>query len=150
MRCPGSPGGCPPNGGSQRRHTRITMGPVAYFLPGCSEFRFCSRRLRVLMGERCQIDELRTLFLFEHLSDPQLEMLCADGHIETIPAGPLFSEGEPATCFYVLIEGELVMSARTAGVDVQTNRTSQRGAYCGAWSAYVPDAEQKYAVSVRL
>src|SRR5690349_325306 len=71
-------------------------------------------------------------------------------HIETIPAGPLFSEGEPATCFYVLIEGELVMSARTAGVDVQTNRTSQRGAYCGAWSAYVPDAEQKYAVSVRL
>jgi signal transduction histidine kinase len=102
------------------------------------------------MGEPCQIDELRTLFLFEHLSDAQLGMLCVDGRIETIPAGPLFSEGEPATCFYVLIEGELVMSARTAGVDVQTNRTSQRGAYCGAWSAYVPNAEQKYMVSVRL
>ena len=39
-----------------------------------------------------------------------------------------------------LIEGELVMSRRSAGVDIQTNRTSQRGVYCGAWSAYIYEA----------
>ena len=38
--------------------------------------------------EECVRDELRTLFLFERLSDEQLEILCANGHIETLPAGP--------------------------------------------------------------
>lgn len=102
------------------------------------------------MGETCLAEELRTLFLFEALSDEQLDMLCADGHIETIPAGPLCVEGDPATCFYVLIEGELVMSKRSGGVDIETNRTSQRGVYCGAWSAYVPGEEHVYEASVRL
>lgn len=102
------------------------------------------------MGEKCLRDELRTLFLFEHLSDEQLDMLCADGHIETFPAGPICLEGEPATCFYVMIDGELVMSKRSGGVDIQTGRTSQRGVYFGAWSAYVPNEEHIYEASVRL
>jgi signal transduction histidine kinase len=102
------------------------------------------------MGEKCLAEELRSLFLFEALSDEQLEMLCADGHIESFPAGPLCVEGEPATCFYVLIDGELVMSKRSGGVDIQTNRTSQRGVYCGAWSAYIPGEEHLYQASVRL
>jgi signal transduction histidine kinase len=102
------------------------------------------------MGDQCQADELRTLFLFEHLSEAQLAILCADGRIESLPPGPLFNEGEPATLFYVLIEGELVMSGRTGGFDVNTRRTTQRGAYCGAWNAYVPLPEHLYDVSVRL
>lgn len=102
------------------------------------------------MGETCLRDELRTLFLFEALSDEQLDMLCADGHIETFPAGPLCTEGDPATCFYVLIDGELTMSKRSGGADIQTGRTSQRGVYCGAWSAYVPGEEHVYEASVRL
>ncbi|MDX1884525.1 ATP-binding protein [Mycolicibacterium sp. 120270] len=102
------------------------------------------------MGETCLRDELRTLFLFEHLSDEQLDMLCQDGHIETFPAGPLVVEGEPASCFYVMIEGELVMSKRSGGVDIQTGKTSQRGVYFGAWSAYVPGEEHIYEASVRL
>lgn len=102
------------------------------------------------MGEQCLAEELRTLFLFEHLTDEQLEMLCGHGQIDTFPAGPLCAEGEPATCFYVLIDGELVMSKRSGGVDVETNRTSQRGVYCGAWSAYIPGEEQQYQASVRL
>jgi hypothetical protein len=40
-------------------------------------------------GEECLADELRTLFLFEDLSEEQLEILCAAGHIETFPAGPV-------------------------------------------------------------
>jgi signal transduction histidine kinase len=102
------------------------------------------------MGEPCLADELRTLFLFEDLSDEQLGMLCVDGHIETFPVGPLCQEGEPATCFYVMIDGELIMSKRSGGVDIQTNQTSQRGVYFGAWSAYIPGEEQIYAASVRL
>ncbi len=50
-------------------------------------------------------------------------------------------EGDPATCFYVLIDGELIMSKRSGGVDIQTNQTSQRGVYFGAWSAYIPGEE---------
>lgn len=79
--------------------------------------------------EECVRDELRTLFLFEDLSDSQLDILCAAGHIETFPAGPLVSEGDQATCFYVMIDGELIMSKRSGGVDIQTGRTSQRGVF---------------------
>jgi signal transduction histidine kinase len=102
------------------------------------------------MGEKCLKEELRSLFLFEALTDEQLETLCADGHIDHFPPGPLCHEGDEATCFYVLIEGELVMSKRSGGVDIETNRTSQRGVYCGAWSAYVPGEEHVYQASVRL
>ncbi|AKS35658.1 ATP-binding protein [Mycolicibacterium goodii] len=102
------------------------------------------------MSELCVRDELRTLFLFEHLTDDQLDTLCEAGRIETFPAGPVCTEGDPATCFYVLIDGELVMSKRSGGVDIQTNRTSQRGVYFGAWSAYVPGEEHIYEASVRL
>lgn len=102
------------------------------------------------MGETCVRDELRTLFLFEHLSDAQLDTLCQAGSIETFPAGPIVTEGDPATCFYVMLDGELVMSKRSGGVDIQTNRTSMRGVYFGAWSAYIPGEEHVYEASVRL
>jgi signal transduction histidine kinase len=102
------------------------------------------------MGEQCLPSELRTLFLFEKLSDEQLQTLCQNGHIAMFEPGPVTVEGQPATCFYVLLDGELVMSKRSGGVDVETNRTSQRGVYCGAWSAYIPNEEQVYQASVRV
>jgi signal transduction histidine kinase len=102
------------------------------------------------LESRCAPDELRTLFLFEKLTDAQLQMLCENGHIATFEPGPICMEGDPATCFYVLLDGELVMSKRSGGVDVETNRTSQRGVYCGAWSAYVPGEEHVYEASVRV
>ena len=97
------------------------------------------------MGEKCLPDELRTLFLFEALTDEQLQTLCENGHIQTFEPGPVVVEGDPATCFYVLIDGELVMSKRSGGVDIETGRTSQRGVYCGAWSAYIPGEEHVYS-----
>jgi signal transduction histidine kinase len=102
------------------------------------------------MGEQCLPGELRTLFLFESLTDKQLETLCANGHIAVFEPGPICVEGEPATCFYVLIDGELAMSKRSGGQDIETTRTSQRGVYCGAWSAYVSDVQQVYESSVRV
>jgi signal transduction histidine kinase len=102
------------------------------------------------MGDKCLPDELRTLFLFEALNDEQLQMLCDNGQIQAFEPGPIVVEGDPATCFYVLLDGELVMSKRSGGVDIITNRTSQRGVYCGAWSAYVPNEEHIYEASVRV
>jgi signal transduction histidine kinase len=100
---------------------------------------------------QCLPDELRTLFLFESLSDDQLQMLCDAGHIAVFEPGPLFTEGEPATCLYVLIEGELAMAKLSGGRNIETTRTSQRGAYAGAWSAFMPDqATQTYSVSVQV
>jgi signal transduction histidine kinase len=102
------------------------------------------------LGNTCLPDELRTLFLFEALSDAQLQMLCDNGHIQSFEPGPVCIEGDPATCFYVLLDGEVVMSRRSGGADIETGRTSQRGVYCGAWSAYVPGENHRYEASVRV
>ena len=96
----------------------------------------------------CEPDKLRTLFLFEALNDDQLATLCANGHVETFEPGPICVEGEPATCFYVLIEGELMMSKLSGGQDIETNRTSQRGVYCGAWRAFTGGKQKFYDASV--
>jgi signal transduction histidine kinase len=98
----------------------------------------------------CDPDELRTLFLFESLTDEQLETLCTNGQIRQYQPGPICVEGEPATCFYVLVEGELAMSKLSGGQDIETNRTSQRGVYCGAWSAFTAEQHQTYTTSVHV
>jgi signal transduction histidine kinase len=98
----------------------------------------------------CEPDELRTLFLFEDLTDEQLATLCSNGQIRQYQPGPICLEGEPATCFYVLIEGELAMSKLSGGQDIETNRTSQRGVYCGAWSAFTAEQHQTYTTSVHV
>jgi signal transduction histidine kinase len=98
----------------------------------------------------CSVDELRTLFLFEKLDDDQLQWLCERGHAELIPAGPVYAEGDAATCFYVLLEGTVVMSRRVGADDVEVGRTSQRGSYAGAWQAYMGDrVPQVYNASMR-
>ena len=98
----------------------------------------------------CGPDELRTLFLFEKLTEDQLQWLCERGHVELIPAGPVYAEGAPAECFYVLLEGALVMSRRVGPDDVEVGRTSDRGVYSGAWLAYMGDrVPQVYNASMR-
>jgi signal transduction histidine kinase len=98
----------------------------------------------------CDVDELRTLFLFEKLSDEQLGWLCARGRVEEFAPGVVVQEGDPATCFYVLLDGTLALSRRVGTEDVETTRTSQRGVYAGAWSAYVEDeAFSTYAATLR-
>ena len=98
----------------------------------------------------CEPDELRTLFLFESLTDEQLAVLCSHGQIKHYEPGPICVEGERATCFYVLIEGELTMSKLSGGQDIETNRTSQRGVYCGAWKAFTSQPQQSYDASVHV
>ena len=100
---------------------------------------------------RCSPDELRTLFLFEKLSDEQVRELCEVGEVLALPPGPVFAEGAPATCFYVLISGALVLSRRVGQDDVDINITSDRGVYAGAWQSYLGDrAPQIYTASMRV
>ena len=99
----------------------------------------------------CDPEELRSLFLFEKLTDDQLTRLCVEGRVETHQPGPVFAEGDPATCFYVLIEGKIVTSRRVGADDVEVARTSQRGVYSGAFMAYIGDrVPQVYANSMRV
>ncbi|HKC26686.1 MAG TPA: ATP-binding protein [Jatrophihabitans sp.] len=98
----------------------------------------------------CSIDELRTLFLFEKLNDEQLAWLCARGRVEQYEPGYVLREGEPAKCLYVLLEGTIALSRRVGGDDVETTRTDQRGAYAGAWAAFLnSDAGRTYNASMR-
>lgn len=99
----------------------------------------------------CDMAELSTLFLFEKLDTDQLERLCREGRVEEFDPGPVYTEGEPATCFFVLLEGTLVMSRRVGGDDVETTRSSQRGVYAGATQAYVGGPDRaRYMGSVRV
>ena len=101
--------------------------------------------------EPCRPDELRTLFLFEKLTDAQLGWLCQRGRVEVIPAGPVYTEGDPATHFYVLLDGTVVLSRLVGGDDIEAGRTSQRGVYAGAWQAYLGDrVPQRYPSSMRV
>ena len=96
-------------------------------------------------------DELRSLFLFEKLSPEQLDWLSREGRVETIQPGPVFAEGEPATCFYVLLSGSLVMARRVGDDEIEMTRTSDRGVYAGAWLAYLGDrVPQLYNASLRV
>ena len=98
----------------------------------------------------CDKDELRTLFLFEKLDDEQLQWLCERGHIQWFEPGWIAREGEPASCFFVMIEGSIALSRRVGEDDVEISRSEQRGVYTGAWQSYLGDrVEQTYPGSTR-
>ncbi|MFD7283144.1 ATP-binding protein [Streptomyces sp. NPDC059862] len=99
----------------------------------------------------CNPQEIGSLFLFEKLSPEQLGRLCAGGRVEGFEPGPVYTEGEPATCFYVMIEGTVVLSRRVGADDVEVTRTSQPGVYAGAMQAYLGDrVRQVYNNSMRV
>jgi signal transduction histidine kinase len=95
-------------------------------------------------------DDLRTLFLFEKLTDDQLGWIYEHGSIERYAAGTaILREGDPATCFYVLLSGTLRMTRTVRGDELEMARTDQRGAYCGATQFLMGQrGEQRYSASV--
>jgi signal transduction histidine kinase len=103
------------------------------------------------MTTRLTPDELRTLFLFEALDDDQLALLAEKGEVEHRDAGTVvYAEGEPATCFFVLLNGTVAMSRRVHGDEVEVNRTEQRGVYGGATQAYIGErVAQTYLNTLR-
>ncbi|XTZ14697.1 ATP-binding protein [Micromonospora echinospora] len=102
-------------------------------------------------GDRPTVGQLRELFLFESLDDAQLAWLAEHGRVETRSAGSaVYTEGEPATCLYVLLDGTVAMTRRVRGDEVEVVRTAQRGVYGGATQAYLGDqVPQVYINSLR-
>ncbi|WP_030255188.1 ATP-binding protein [Streptacidiphilus jeojiense] len=99
----------------------------------------------------CSPEELRSLFLFEKLTFDQLAWLCRVGRVETFEPGPVYAEGEPATCFYVMVEGTVVLSRRVGPDDIEVNRSSSPGVYSGAFQAYLGEqVPQVYVNSMRV
>jgi signal transduction histidine kinase len=74
-----------------------------------------------------------------------------NGNVVDRSAGTEVSvEGEPAECFFVLLEGTLSMVRLVGGSEVETVRTSHRGVYSGAVQFYFGDRlEQRYPATVR-
>ena len=95
-------------------------------------------------------EELRGLFLFEHLSEEQLDWIAEHAVVEGYDAGStIMAEGDPATCFYLLLSGALRMTRLVRGTEVEVTRSDQRGAYCGATQFFVhQEAEPRYGASV--
>jgi signal transduction histidine kinase len=101
-------------------------------------------------SDRLTRDELKTLFLFEALDDQKLDWLAEHGRVERHPAGPVYTEGEEATCFYVLLSGTVSLFRQVHGDQVEVTRTEQRGVYAGAMQAYLGNqVEQRYPNSLR-
>jgi signal transduction histidine kinase len=87
-------------------------------------------------------DELKTLFLFESLDPPQLQWLSDHGYVELRPSGrPVFTEGDDATCFFVLLSGTIATFRRVETTEVETGRTDQRGVYSGATLSFLRTEE---------
>ncbi|MEU4038095.1 ATP-binding protein [Streptomyces collinus] len=99
----------------------------------------------------CDPKEIGSLFLFEKLAPEQLGRLCSEGRMELFQPGQVYTEGDPATCFFVMVEGTVVLSRRVGDDDVEVSRTSQRGVYAGAMQAYLGDrVRQVYNNSMRV
>jgi hypothetical protein len=58
-------------------------------------------------------------------------------------------EGRAATSFFVLIDGEIVVSKRVGDRDIETSRTARRGTFCGAVASFLDNQPDTYAFSVR-
>jgi len=100
---------------------------------------------------RLSIDELRTLFLFESLTDEQLGWLSREGHLEAVDEGIVFNEGDEATCCYILLTGGIRMCKLSHGEEVEINRSTQRGVYAGAITAFLGADERKnYTATMRV
>ena len=90
--------------------------------------------------ERLPPEKLRTLFLFESLSDEQLTWLSERGRVVEYPPGAtIHAEGAPASCFFVLLEGTMAMLSRVQGGELELFRSDHYGSYTGAFDAYLAD-----------
>jgi signal transduction histidine kinase len=102
-------------------------------------------------GTMCDPAELSKLFLFEKLTPEQLGWLCREGRVEVAEPGLVYAEGDPATCWYVLLSGTVALSRRVGVDDVETGRTSNPGVYGGAFFAFLGDrVPQVYNNSMRV
>ncbi|PWK51468.1 histidine kinase/DNA gyrase B/HSP90-like ATPase [Actinoplanes xinjiangensis] len=109
-------------------------------------------RLEPCEPGRLTTGDLRSLFLFEKLTDEQLAWLAGHGCTMRVPGGGLvLREGDPAVSFFVLLSGTITLTRRVGQDEVTTTRTEQRGVYMGATQAYLREdgVPRTYQASMR-
>src|SRR5437588_6097118 len=96
------------------------------------------------------IEELRETFLFERLTEEQLQELTAAGTVLQVEAGEtLFGEGAPADYLWVLLDGEIQLSRHVSGQKITLMTTSRKGVYAGGFRAYGDGAGGGYRATTR-
>jgi len=97
-------------------------------------------------------EDLRGLFLFEALDDDKLDYLIEHGWAAEVGTGEtVFTEGEPAEYFVVLLSGTVALSRKVGSDEVETMRTDFVGVYMGAVQAYLnANIEPGYLQSCRV
>lgn len=94
-------------------------------------------------------DDLRALFLFEALTQAQLEWLAQRCDVRAFDAGAtVYREGEPADAVWLLLDGELRLLRAAGGEETVITQTTHHGAYSGAIRAYVSDAAPTYETTM--
>jgi signal transduction histidine kinase len=95
-------------------------------------------------------DELRETFLFEKLTDEQLQELAAAGSVVSAEADEtLAGEGAPAEFLWMLLEGELELSRHLSGRKMIITTTTRKGIYVGGFRAYGETAGAGYRATTR-
>jgi signal transduction histidine kinase len=95
------------------------------------------------------IAELRGLFIVDGLNDGQLGELFAAGEEITFEDGQeLFREGDPANCWWVLLEGQVQLVRRAGREEAVVMRTMDRpGVWAGGFQAW--DDASSYLATAR-
>lgn len=94
------------------------------------------------MGAPIDLEELRTLFLFEGMNPEQLAEVAASCEVRAYPAGStIYRAGEPSIALWVLLDGTLRLVRHADGEEVVVNETDYRGSYAGAVRAFATSAE---------
>ena len=102
-----------------------------------------------------EITELRTISLFDGLRDDQLTELAGGAtEVHFQPGDVLFTEGDYADDWWVLLEGVIALSRRVGREDVQVARMQTPGQWAGGFRAWDVDgvclATGRGAVAGRL
>jgi len=93
-------------------------------------------------------DELRGTFLFESLTDEQLDWLVERGTVQVVDAGEIvYRQHDAADYFYVLLDGEVELLKSLDGTDVPLTSSALPGSYAGATRAFVPGSPDESLAS---
>jgi signal transduction histidine kinase len=91
----------------------------------------------VVSGDVMRVDALRSLALFDGLTDAQLEELAVAGaEVRITPGVELFREGEPADFWWVLVEGAVDLVRRVGRETAVVGRMDAPGRWAGGFRAW--------------
>jgi signal transduction histidine kinase len=95
------------------------------------------------------VDDLRGLFLFEGLTDEQLEHLLAVGEeVRFVPGQELLHEGAPAEAWWMLVDGQVELVRKAGREEAVVMMTMDRpGVWAGGFRAW--DSESSYLATAR-